>query len=416
MKHFLLVLIFYGSFYGQTTINDYVAKNAKEIRSIAISDTNYNDLHSLGEAIKNSRVVMLGEMWHGDGSSFEAKARIVRYLHEKQGFNVLAFESDFYALTKGNDKIQTNQITIDSLVSTSIYKYWSQSKQCAPLFEYLKNNSSLKLCGLDNQIKGTISLAEYKDDLKKYIDSSNIAFLNTRFYQEHFWNRFNTAFKVFTGNSWQRALVYSYALIKELSLGMDTVITQIHSKETIHNSFQHQTLLNCKALCDMYLNLDTFGVASSIRDKQMANNLEWFVNEKYPNEKIIVWAASSHIVKDNQAAYKIPSKEISLSYYYAQHIKNPPAYVLGFTSHSGKGNALGNTTYKIPKTKPNSLESAFAQLKKEFLFLPLNNYQPSTEQKFFYSKLDGGNNFLAEWQKCVDGVFYIKTMKPSVAK
>ncbi len=41
-------------------------------------------------------MVLLGEQHHGDGATFQAKTRLVKYLHEQKGFNVLVWESDVY--------------------------------------------------------------------------------------------------------------------------------------------------------------------------------------------------------------------------------------------------------------------------------------------------------------------------------
>ena len=44
---------------------------------------------------------MLGEHPYDDGTTFVAKTRLVRFLHEQMGFNVLAFESGLYDCPKG---------------------------------------------------------------------------------------------------------------------------------------------------------------------------------------------------------------------------------------------------------------------------------------------------------------------------
>jgi erythromycin esterase-like protein len=402
--------------YSQNKLKQFIIDNSTEINSINIADTNYSDLETFGRAVEDCRVVMLGEMWHGDGATFEAKARLIRYLHEKHRFNVLAFESDFYSLNKPIDLIVSEKIHFDSLASQNIFPHWAKSKQCQPLFEYLKSKNEFTLSGIDNQLNGEICKDYLKKDFSEYFKKSEINYLNSDFYKNRFWPCFDTMLTVFTKSSWKGIVKYSAGMLKTYINALDSITIQIDQKGLKDLSFQHQSLKSYTALCKMYyiaVNLKDYSASSTLRDKQMADNLEWLVNEKFQDEKIIVWLASSHMVKNNQEAYKNPAKEISMGYFYSQKNSIPKTYYVGFTSHNGRGNYLGNTWYKIPKSKSGSIESAFNKSGKLYQFVSLKNYVPDKNEMYIYGKVDAANNFKAHWYNCVDGIFYIKTMTPS---
>src|SRR5688572_3532484 len=74
-------------------------KYLKPINSTDIRSSSLRDLEAIGKAIGDAQIVVLGEQDHGDADAIEMKARLVRYLHEKKGFHVLAFESDLFSIT-----------------------------------------------------------------------------------------------------------------------------------------------------------------------------------------------------------------------------------------------------------------------------------------------------------------------------
>ena len=58
-------------------------KDAVAIRSIdpSIADDDFADLKPLMTAIGEARIVVLGEESHGDGATFLAKGRLIKFLH-----------------------------------------------------------------------------------------------------------------------------------------------------------------------------------------------------------------------------------------------------------------------------------------------------------------------------------------------
>src|SRR6185369_4170315 len=71
----------------------WLADHAVRLRSIAPDDVDFKDLEPLRATLKSVRVVLLGEQSHGDGNTFLVKTRLIRFLHEQMGFDVLVFES-----------------------------------------------------------------------------------------------------------------------------------------------------------------------------------------------------------------------------------------------------------------------------------------------------------------------------------
>ena len=142
---------------GQSRIKDYVINTAKAILSVDPDSTNYSDLKTIGNAIGDARIVMLGEQDHGDATTFLAKTRLIKYLHEKKGFKVLAFESDFFGLNYGWDKLDKNKDSIISFIHGNIFGVWTDCDACKQLlFQYIPNsyqtNNPLVLSGLDVQM------------------------------------------------------------------------------------------------------------------------------------------------------------------------------------------------------------------------------------------------------------------------
>ncbi len=398
---------------GQTRLFDYILANAAEVKSIRFEDTAYNDLKRIGETVANSRVVFLGEMWHGDGACFEAKSRLVRYLHEVKGFNVLAFEDDFYSLTRIADLQEINMQRVDTLILNNTSPIWFGSAQCTPLRQYIVQNPIMKLCGIDPQMNKELYRQQVKQELEAYFLNRDIYYIQTPFYKKHFWKGLDTIMNITTKYSFKNRIPYNRATFGIMMGSLDTIVMQLKEKKQSGDDFFMQTILNLKELCNMYYHLDNFRKASDIRNSQMGANLSWLARVKYPEEKIIVWLASSHMVKNNQEAYSKKSREVSTGAVYLQNPANPPACFIGFTSHAGSGNYQGNMKYKIPATKKNSVESAFGKNDKEYQFVSLKEFKAGINPAYVYGKIDGGNNIKAAWEQCVDGIFYIRTMTPA---
>src|SRR6185436_2699846 len=106
----------------------WLADHATPIRSVDPADDDFRDLEPLRKSLQGVRVVMLGEQDHGDGTTFLAKTRMIRFLHERMGFDVLAFESGLYDCAKVWERLQAGE-PAQTAVPRGVFAIWTRSRE-----------------------------------------------------------------------------------------------------------------------------------------------------------------------------------------------------------------------------------------------------------------------------------------------
>lgn len=395
---------------AQDAIKKYVLLNASAITSIEPENIDYADLDIIGNAIGDARIVMLGEQDHGDAPTFLAKTRLIKYLHEKKGFNVLAFESDFFGLNPGYDQLVKNKTNVDLFLRNNIFPVWTYCNTCQNLlYNYIPSTyateNPLFISGFDNQMVLDYSakhLVSYIDSLLKAMDISltkqdNYATLLLPLIDSvNYWSVSDT------GNYSKRATFLS-------------IIKQQVAGKLSENSFEMQVINNLvteNAASRLFRN--DARASGNIRDQQMASNIKWLAEVKFPKQKIIVWAANAHVAKYADTSRKDRSMIAMGSYLIRDPIYFGNAYVIGFTSHEGEAGRLGFKTYAVRKSKPNGFENRINKSYK-YAFVDFKNYHKifnGKPESFYMKGLAHNTAFEKDWSTVFDGIFFIREMYP----
>lgn len=414
---------------AQKNIN-FVKKNASEI-SIDFNNENFDDLTDLGKKVGNSSVVLLGEETHGDGTTIESKARIVKYLHEKMGFNVLAFESSLYNAERAWDVAHWDK-NPENCIQNSTFELWGHTQQFIPLAKYIassiKTNKALQVTGFDAQLHGYFLKRDLPMDFMMFLKQYKIPFQNQE-QRNIFYKVYNklvyglsqnqSAMQLEKSDILEKLPVFKkllYQKIQEISaLPVDDVTSQ-------WKQFWTSTRLYLPfILGEKKIAIAAPADSAIIRDSLMADNLIWLVNKRYPKEKVIVWAASWHIGK-----FPEQKKRSSNGLYFkvmGDYIRNKigsKIYSICFTAYDGQW-AWYNmpTPHQITPPSQDSFEEIFNRAGFFNAFMDFKHNRLSSGGQWLDKKRNmrpyGYKEFSKSWPLIFDAVIFNRTMVRAVS-
>lgn len=396
---------------------DWLSKNALAVRSIDPADDDFSDLMPLKKIISGARVVQLGEQSHGDGATFYAKARLVRFLHEQMGFEVLAWESGFFECEEMNRALASD-LPLREAAQQGVYGHWSRSGLLAPLFEYarstLKTGRPLRQTGFDMQFWWSGaggSAGSYPNRLFELFDRLDPGLASSA--DRKTIAALRAALRdAGTYKPTKEDREKNRAAIERLTSALRDKAASVEDAAEIR--FFLKTLEDLAALEELRATSNY-----EFRDRKMAENLVWLANDWYAGRKIIVWGASVHLARNTATIDRLKEgarydQFVNMGEVVHQQL-GKEVYTVGFTAYRiWAANPMMTALRRLDPPAADSLETLLHATGRPYAFvdfrgLPKGHWlrNPILSRPFGYAQMR------SDWTGNLDGLFFTDVMFPN---
>lgn len=402
---------------GNSAWVSWAQANHHAVATVQSSDGDtFDDLQFFKTVLKDRRIVQLGESGHGVAEFNHAKVRLIKFLHQQLGYDVIAFESGLYECYAAN---QNAVLTASLLMRSCIFGVWHTS-EVLPLFEYIKSTQGtaqpLTLAGFDTQVSSSVGVFPRPAmfaDMVRVVDPARAPQVMS-LDQE-------TLLAVSSGGGSGHAVVHE-ARLTEFYGGLELMFQQHRARfeEAFPGSDAPKVAERAAWSMLRFLEQlragsrptsDPAETGSGLRDFGMAGNLTFLANDLYRGRKIMVWAHNFHIRHDNAATASI---QPTMGQWIHERFRNE-LYTIGLYMNQGTGANNSRVVYSISPAGANSMEWVMARSGAPILFMDfLHQARGDGNSWMFQSTLQrewGTNSFTMVPRNQYDGVLFIDTVK-----
>jgi erythromycin esterase len=402
----------------------WLAGHAAPVRSLDPADDDFSDLMPLMQAIGKARVVQLGEATHGDGATFLAKGRLIRFLHQVMGFDVVAWEAGFFDMKLVDAALRSGRPAADA-ADRGLYSGW-KVREVAPTLDYVRASLStdrpIRLVGFDCRVSTAEARAEFfPRTVVAFFHRLDPGLISAREIEELTAMSAGLVPAEYYEKPGLRA--FNRALPRRLIETIDRRRDELSARYPPHEvDWMRQSLVSLLAMDRALGPGDRPPFEDGYtRDAAMAENLLWWVNGPLKDRKVIVWAHNYHVMNDaylrTAAEGVAPVREARLAGpggpmgRFLKDELGSDLYTIGFDSFGGS--TLGEEDKPAP-VSPGELETLLHAVGRPLLFLDLARLpadhwlrKPMTGSFYFHEPHP------ANWTRVYDGIFFVDVQRPS---
>jgi erythromycin esterase len=380
-----------------------VARRVHPIRSLYSDD--FSDLQFLKPLLAGKRVVQLGESGHGVGEFNLAKVRLIKFLHQQMGYDVIAFESSLPQCYLADQAIGA-ELPIN-VMKRCIFPQW-HGAETLPLFDYLegarKGDKRLTLAGFDTQdsakAPGAAQLLGKMLELDSWPRASELApneiVLFNRTMNKPLAPEVAARLAAYYGDA-ASVLEKNRARLLKAGAEPDALAMAIQSARS-----------RVRLTGQFAATASTHGMET--RDAGMADNLDFLLDTLYPGRKVIVWAHNAHITYQPGAGYPKMMGAI------VAERRKAEVYTVGLFMGHGAATMNDREPYEIAAPAAGTFDAVMTNGGARYAFVDFSTAKPGPETSWIFAPIVmrswGTKPELATPASGYDGVLYIDAVTP----
>ncbi len=361
------------------------------IRSLFSDD--FSDLQFLKPLLAGKRIVQLGESSHGAAEMNWMKVRLIKFLHQEMGFDVVAFESSMSDCEQADRMV--GSAPTGKVQARGLMWQW-YTPEVGTLFDYLeatrKTASPLTLAGFDTQL---ISPTDPRTGaaLRPLLPAT----LGDQL----------AGYDAQLGNDKHLTAEAARDLLAFYTQAMEALA----GRTGPDIEFQRQALRS-RELYVRQLASDDFAAGNALRDAGMADNLNYLLDRRYPKRKVIVWAHNGHV------GYGHPYLPVKNMGALLAAQRKAEMYTIGL--YMGRGVHADNAgrAQTVPVPEAGSLDGVLANGGLRYSLVDFSGAKPSPGTAWMFEPI-AAREFAASPVRMIpaavyDAVLYIDTITPAL--
>ncbi len=300
-----------------------------------------SDLAPLDAAVGDARLVALGEASHGTREFFQMKHRLLEYLVTKKGFTVFAMEANWPETLAVDRYIKTGQGDPKAALAGLYFWTWN-TQEVLDLIEWMRvfnaapgAHAVLSFTGFDMQTPD-VALTRVQSYLR-LVAPSEVPAMRASYAPLR-------ALLAAQAQGQKRRsaglpVPPSPAVAAACRAGTAAVLAQMDARRARYirassadafRDARQNALIVAQATQELTA---TFQEGGELRDRAMAANVRWLTEQKYPGEKVVLWAHNAHVGAFDTAGHKSMGAYLRSDY-------GPALFTLGFAFDRGEIRAI----------------------------------------------------------------------------